>query len=165
MIMCGVCELDIIDVDSYSDRNHQLLNSSVVSTVASIVFSFGLLGVYSNPRLMAARHALDAMWSLSQTKSGMACLAITHSLPLASLIWSIALFFAALAIQIFGRKERATVVTLSVECFIIVLFVVMGVTVMRLFSKDDDEDEVDHDASAEKHPPLTGSQPDIERGK
>ena len=46
----------------------------------------------------------------------------------------------------------------SVGCFIIVLFVVMGVTVMRLLSKDD-ENEVD--PSAEKHPPLTGSQHDI----
>ena len=68
----------------------------------------------------------------------------------------IALFFAALAIQIFGRKERATVVTLSVEFFIIALFLVMGVMVMRLFSKDNDEDEVG--ASAEKQQPLTGSQ-------
>ena len=46
--------------------------------------------------------------------------------------------------------------TLSVEFFIIALFLVMGVMVMRLFSKDSDEDEVD--ASAEKQQPLTGSQ-------
>ena len=31
---------------------------SVVSTIASIVFFVGLLIVYSNPRLMAARHAV-----------------------------------------------------------------------------------------------------------
>ena len=35
-----------------------IIYCSVVSTVASIVFSFGLLGVYSNPGLMGARHAV-----------------------------------------------------------------------------------------------------------
>ena len=35
-----------------------IIYCSVVSTVASIVFSFGLLGVYSNPRLMGARYAV-----------------------------------------------------------------------------------------------------------
>jgi hypothetical protein len=109
-----------------------IIYCSVVSTVASILFSFFLLNVYSDPGLMAARHVVEAMWTLSQTKSGMACLAITHSLPIASLIWSIALFSAALAVQIFGRKERVTVVTLSVECFIIVFFMTMGAWVMRL---------------------------------
>lgn len=74
----------------------------------------------------------------------------------------IALFSAALAVQIFGRKERATVVTLSVECFIIVFFVAMGVWVMQLFSRNDDVHDVG--ASTEKNLPLTGSQPDIEQG-
>jgi hypothetical protein len=74
----------------------------------------------------------------------------------------IALFSAALAVQIFGRKERVTVVTLSVECFIIVFFMTMGAWVMRLFSRNDDVNDVD--ASTEKNPPLTGSQHDIEQG-
>ncbi|KAF8558566.1 hypothetical protein OG21DRAFT_1074113 [Imleria badia] len=139
-----------------------IIYCSVVSTVASIVFSFGLLNMYSNPGLMVARNALEAMWTLSQTKSGMACLAITHSLPIASLIWSIALFSAALAVQIFGSKELATVTALSVECAIIVAFAVMGVGVMRLFYRNDDEDDVD--SSMDKNSPPTGTQPDIEQG-
>ena len=73
----------------------------------------------------------------------------------------IVLFSAALAVQIFGRKERATVATLSVECFIIVLCVVMGLRVMWL-SSGNEEDGVD--AFTEKNPPVTGSQHDIERG-
>ena len=35
-----------------------IIYCSVVSTVASIVFSFYLLNVYSNPGLMAARHVV-----------------------------------------------------------------------------------------------------------
>ncbi|KAN0094481.1 hypothetical protein V8E55_002768 [Tylopilus felleus] len=141
-----------------------IIYCSVVSTIASIVFSFGLLNVYSSPRLLIARNALDAMWKLSRTKTGMACLAITHSLPIASLIWSIALFSVALAVQIFGPKEHATVSTLSVECLIIVIFAVMGVRVMRHFYKNDDGDEV-LDISAENHSSPTGSPRDIEQGE
>lgn len=74
----------------------------------------------------------------------------------------IVLFSAALAVQIFGRKERATVATLSVECFIIALCVVMGLRVMWLSSGNEDVDGVD--AFTEKSPPLTGSQHDIEQG-
>jgi hypothetical protein len=121
------------------------------------------------------------MQSLNQAKAGMACLAITHSLPIASLIWScvilstssraftlflhdsrIVLFSAALAVQIFGPKERATVTTLSVECFIIVLCVAMGLRVVWLLSGKDGVDDVD--ASTEQIPALTGSQHDIEQG-
>ena len=123
------------------------------------------------------------MWKLSRTKTGMACLAITHSLPIASLIWSyvvptpsssfthlltfgprIALFSVALAVQIFGPKEHATVSTLSVECLIIVIFAVMSVRVMRHFYKNDDGDEV-LDISAENHSSPTGSPRDIEQGE
>ena len=82
----------------------------------------------------------------------------------------IVLFSGGLAVQIFRPKERATFVTLSVECFIIVLFVVMGVTVMRLFSRNDHVDDVD--ASTENNQlefevrglSPTGSQHDIEQG-
>ncbi|KAG6380356.1 hypothetical protein JVT61DRAFT_8468 [Boletus reticuloceps] len=80
---------------------------------------------------------LEAMWTLSQTKTRMACLAITHTLLV------IVLFSAALAVQIFGRKELAIVATLSVEFLIIVSFVVMGVRVMRLFYSNGGEDNVD----------------------
>jgi hypothetical protein len=75
----------------------------------------------------------------------------------------IVLFSAALVVQIFGPNERATVVTLSVECFVIVLFGVMGAWVMRLFSRNDDVDDVD--ASTEKkNPPPTGLQHGIAQG-
>ena len=67
----------------------------------------------------------------------------------------IVLFSAALAVQIFRPKERATVATLSVECFIIVLFMVMGVRVMWLFSKNHDVDDEDAvDTYTEKKPHL-----------
>ncbi|KAI9567654.1 hypothetical protein HD554DRAFT_2173061 [Boletus coccyginus] len=137
---------------------------SVVSTVGSIVFSFGLLNVYSDPGLMVARNAVEAMWTLSQTKTGMAFLAITHSLPMASLIWSIVCFSAALAVQIFGPKHLATVATLSVEYFIIVFFAVMGVVVMRWFYRNHDGDGDDVDPSAEKDPAQTGLPHDVEQG-
>ena len=103
-------------------------------------------------RVLQSRTVFRLLPSYGRTSSNLSSRVLTLCLHGSR----IALFTAALAIQIFGRKERATVVTLSVEFFIIVLFLVMGVMVMRLFSKDDDEDEVD--ASAEKHPPLTGSQ-------
>lgn len=59
-------------------------------------------------------------------------------------------FSPRLSVQIFGRKGRATVTAVSVECFIIVLFVVMGARAMRLFSRNDDVDDVD--ASTEENP-------------
>ncbi|KAN0094484.1 hypothetical protein V8E55_002771 [Tylopilus felleus] len=118
-------------------------NSPAVSTIASIVFSFALLNVYNNPRLLITRN-LAAMGTLSQTKPDMAGLAI--SLPIASVVWSIALFSVALAVQIFGRKEPVTVATLSVEVLLIILFVFMGMRVTRLFSQNDDGQ--DGDASA-----------------
>ncbi|KAF8123686.1 hypothetical protein EV363DRAFT_765742 [Boletus edulis] len=153
----------VITPDSAAGPIEIIVYCSLVSTVASIVFSFGLLNMYSNPRLMVARNALEAMWTLSQTKTGMACLAITHSLPIASLIWSIVLFSAALAVQIFGRKELATVATLSVEFLIIVSFVVMGVRVMRLFYSNGDEDDVDT-PTPKNLVPRTESQHDVEQG-
>ena len=74
----------------------------------------------------------------------------------------IALFSSALALQIFGLNEFATVVAISVECCIIVFFVAMGVRVMRVFFRNDDVNDVD--APTEKNLPLTGSQHDIEQG-
>ena len=44
--------------------------------------------------------------------------------------------------HIFRPKGLATVTTLSVECAIIVMFVFMGVRVMRLFYRNDDGDDV-----------------------
>ncbi|KAN0094374.1 hypothetical protein V8E55_002661 [Tylopilus felleus] len=130
-----------------------IIYCSLVSTIASIVFSFGLLNVYSNPRLLIAQNVLTAMETLSQMKTGMAGLAITHSLPIAALIWSIALFSAALAVQIFRPIEPATVATLSVEVLIIALFLVMGMRVMRLFSQDDGGREEDAPTGNDSHPP------------
>ncbi|KAN0094472.1 hypothetical protein V8E55_002759 [Tylopilus felleus] len=154
----------VVNVNAPAGPIQIIVYCSVVSTIASIVFSFGLLNVYSSPRLLIARNVLEAMWKLSRTKTGMACLSITHSLPIASLIWSIALFSVALAVQIFGPKQHATVSTLSVECLIIAIFMVIGVRVMRHFSKNDDGDEV-LDISVEKHSSPTGSPRDIEQGQ
>ncbi|KAI9567666.1 hypothetical protein HD554DRAFT_2314653 [Boletus coccyginus] len=131
---------------------------SVVSAVASIVFSFSWLNVYSNPGLIGVNNVAGVMCALSGRKwgmgmgTGMAFLAITHGLPIASLLWSIALFFAALMIQIFGQKQPATFTTLGAECFIILLFAGMGVSVMRLFYGNHDGD--DEDTSAEKKSPT-----------
>ena len=110
------------------------------------------------------------MGTLSQTKTGMAGLAITHSLPIASLIWSyvvsihlrirprvahvvsrIALFSVALAVQIFGRRESATVATLSVEVLVIFLFVFMGMRVFRPFSQNDDGQDGDASVDMNSH--------------
>ena len=66
----------------------------------------------------------------------------------------IALFSAALPVQIFGRKEPATVATLSVEALVIIFFVSMGMTVMPHFSQNNDER--DEDASADKNSHPTG---------
>ena len=74
----------------------------------------------------------------------------------------IALFSSALALQILGPNEFATFVAIFVECSIIVLFVAMSAWVMRLFSRNDDVNDVD--APTEKNLPLTGSQHDIEQG-
>ena len=69
----------------------------------------------------------------------------------------------ALAVQIFGPKEPATVTALSIECAIIVVFVVMGTSVMQLLDREDDSGD-SADTSSEEDPRLTGSQPDIEQG-
>ncbi|KAH0831363.1 hypothetical protein J3R83DRAFT_14026 [Lanmaoa asiatica] len=139
-----------------------IIYCSVVSTVGSIGFSFALLNVYSNPGLLVAGPAAEAMRTLGQVRPGMACLAITHSLPIACLIWSIALFSTALAIQIFSPKERATVTTLGVECLILVLSGFMSMVVLRLFSRDDDVDDVDIPEEEILSP--TRSLPDVEQG-
>ncbi|KAG8216241.1 hypothetical protein J3R82DRAFT_8282 [Butyriboletus roseoflavus] len=147
-----------------------IIYCSVVSTIGSIVFSFALLKVYSNPGLMVADPAALAMRTLGQTKWGMACLAITHSLPISCLIWSITLFSAALAVQIFGPAEPPTVATLGVECLILVLFGLISSFVLRLFSGDDTDDGGDggdrseEDDSDEKISSATGSQHDVEEG-
>ena len=88
----------------------------------------------------------------SSSRASMLCLAIHGSR-------TCALFSVALAAQIFGRQERTTVVTISVRCFTIVVFVLMGVRVMRLFPGNNDGDD-----STEKNTPLTGSQHDTEQG-
>ncbi|KAH0831360.1 hypothetical protein J3R83DRAFT_14022 [Lanmaoa asiatica] len=133
--------------------------------------------------LMDASSAAAAMRTLSLSKPGMACLAITHSLPIACSIWSIVLFSTALAIQIFRPKELATITPLGVECLILVLSGWMSVVVMWLFTKNNDpdtyvagfismvvrrlfsrnDDANDADTSEENHPPLTGSQADSQR--
>ncbi|KAG8215528.1 hypothetical protein J3R82DRAFT_9180 [Butyriboletus roseoflavus] len=127
---------------------------SVVSTIGSIIFSFALSNVYSDPALANADTAADVMETLSRMKGGMACLAITHSLPIACLVWSITLFSVALAIQIFGPKERATIVSLGVECFILLLFGAMSSFVIGLFFRNNDTESVD--ASTKNDPPAKG---------
>ncbi|KAG9314465.1 hypothetical protein JVU11DRAFT_5262 [Chiua virens] len=155
-----------------------IIYCSIVATVASIVFSFTLLNAYSNPGLTRAVPAGKAMHVLSRIRSGMACLAITHSLPMASLIWSyvtsalvvmtmtsllngcrIALFSTALAIQLFGPKERGTVVTLGVECFIIVLLVTMCFSVTGMLYGMDGSEGDSTDSSTEKT--LVLGEPDV----
>ncbi|KAF8558572.1 hypothetical protein OG21DRAFT_1074593 [Imleria badia] len=96
-----------------------IIYCSVVSTVASIVLSFGLLSVYNNPGLLVAHIALEAMWTLSQTKSGMACLAITDSLPIASLIWSHVVFW-------FTRGTRQCYIAKHFEVFLLIRSVYTG---------------------------------------
>jgi len=140
-----------------------IIYCSVASTTASIIFSFALLNVYNDPRLMAAGVAAEVMQTISQSNMGMACLSIAHSLPIACLVWSITLFSAALAVQIFGTKELAIVATLGVECFILVLLAGVSVRVLRWFSRNDvDDDEKD---TSEKSSEEKGvSQHDVERG-
>ena len=73
------------------------------------------------------------------------------------MVFRIALFSAALAVQIFRPIELATIATLSVEILIIVSFVGMGMRVMRLFSQD--EDGRDEDApTRNKSRPLRAHQ-------
>ncbi|KAG8216238.1 hypothetical protein J3R82DRAFT_8279 [Butyriboletus roseoflavus] len=146
----------VITAGSPASQIEIIIYCSVVSTIGSIAFSFTLANVYSDPGLMSADTTAEVMKTLGQTKWGMACLAITHSLPIACLIWSITLFSTALVIQIFGPEELATVTTLGVECFILVLFGVMSGFVLRLFSRNDD--------SAEDDSPPTEPQHDLELG-
>ncbi|KAG9316026.1 hypothetical protein JVU11DRAFT_3688 [Chiua virens] len=115
----------VVDQTHGANTTQIIIYCSIVATIASIVFSFTLLNAYNNPGLMRAVPAGKAMYELSQIRSGMMCLSVTHSLPMASLIWSITLFSTALAIQIFGPKQLATIVTLGVECLIIVLLVLV----------------------------------------
>ena len=69
-------------------------------------------------------------------------LRISRNEPLRKQGSRIAFFSVALAMHIFRPKGLATVTTLSVECAIIVMFVFMGVRVMRLFYRNDDGDDV-----------------------
>ncbi|KAG8216890.1 hypothetical protein J3R82DRAFT_7159 [Butyriboletus roseoflavus] len=129
-----------------------IIYCSVVSTIGSIVFSFTLSNVYSDPGLMSAVPAAEVMKTLNRKRWGMACLAITHSLPIACLIWSIILFSAALAIRIFLPKEPATLMTLGIECFILVSFGVVSGYVMHLFSMNNVDDA---GTPVENNPHLT----------
>lgn len=123
---------------------------------------------------------------LGQVRWGMACLAITHSVPVASLLWSyviqhmvtslqfhshitrITLFSTALAIQIFGPKDFATVVTLGTECLVLILFWVVSRFVMHLLSwiyaKEHGDDGDDGDDIAEEISFPRESQHDVEEG-
>ncbi|KAG8215527.1 hypothetical protein J3R82DRAFT_9179 [Butyriboletus roseoflavus] len=146
----------VITLGSPATQIEIIIYCSVVCTIGSIIFSFALSNVYSDPALANANTAADVMETLSRMKGGMACLAITHSLPIACLVWSITLFSTALAIQIFSPKERATIVTLGVECFILVLFGAMSRFVMQLFARDEDVEVVD--PSAKNNPATRGQE-------
>ncbi|KAG9310167.1 hypothetical protein JVU11DRAFT_9788 [Chiua virens] len=122
-----------------------------------------LLNVYSNPGLMGAGPAAGVLRALTQARSGMACLAITHSLPMASLIWSIALFSTALAIQLFSPKQLATIVTLGTECFIIVVLAMISSFVTGMFYEHGDTGEVDTFEEMPP-PPPSGKAGDPELG-
>lgn len=73
-------------------------------------------------------------------------------------------------IQIFAPKELATITTLGVECFILVLFVFMSGFVLRLFSRNDGADvdipegHDEHEEHEENIPLPTGLQHDVELG-
>ncbi|KAG9310205.1 hypothetical protein JVU11DRAFT_9847 [Chiua virens] len=154
----------VVNKNSTTSTIQIIIYCSIVPTIASIAFSFALLNVYNDPGLVTAGRAAVAMRSLSQRRTGMPCLAITHSIPIASLIWSIVLFSTALAVQIFRPRELASATTLGVECFIFVAFAVMSIRTMRLFFKRGDEQGEEDEAHtyAEKHVrSIVGSQHDV----
>ncbi|KAG8216239.1 hypothetical protein J3R82DRAFT_8280 [Butyriboletus roseoflavus] len=128
-----------------------IIYCSVVSTIGSIIFSFALSNVYSDPGLMDAGPAGGSHEDTQSEKmgNGMSCNHAQSSDCLPRMV-------------IFGPKELVTIVTLGVECYILVLFGVMSGFVMQLFSRNDDVDAVD--TPEEYDPPLTELQHDLERG-
>lgn len=123
------------------------------------------------------------MQTLGQTRWGMPCLAIMHSVPVASLLWSYViqhmvastpldsyvsrttLFSTALAIQIFGPKDHVTIATLGIECLVLILFWLLGGVMMQQFCRTYDEEyRVDGDDSDEKISSSKESQHDVEEG-
>lgn len=129
-------------------------------------------GSHAVARSSGTRNGVSCNYA--QSSDCLPCVVVRHSMhgPVYSrsthTFSRIALFSTALAIQIFGPKEPATVATLGVECLILVLFGVMSVLVMQLFSRNDDEGDGDDgdssDDSEEKTSSHTGSRHDVEEG-
>ncbi|KAG6371902.1 hypothetical protein JVT61DRAFT_8908 [Boletus reticuloceps] len=64
-----------------------IIYGSALMTITSIVVSFVLLNVYANPKFVDPATATKILSGISK-KVGIPYLAITHSLPMALLIWA-----------------------------------------------------------------------------
>jgi hypothetical protein len=165
-----------------------ITSCSMISRVASIVFFFGLFNVHSHPRLMAVRHVVclrgkdhnylerftlamkgashvDARsvernreWRALQSRTVSLKWSASRAFTLCLHGSRIALFSAALAVQIFGQRKvplsRPLTSNVSLRCCLW-----LWARGRCGCSRNDDVDDVD--ASTEKYPPLTGSHCDV----
>ncbi|KAN0076761.1 hypothetical protein V8E55_010616 [Tylopilus felleus] len=113
-----------------------IIYGSALTTITSIIISFVLLNVYSNPELVDPSKAAEIMLDIRE-KVGIPNLAITHSLPMALLIWSIFLFFTALAYHIFVQGVLAIRLIFGVVYLILLCLGVSSYVILRFFAKGD----------------------------
>ncbi|KAF8447269.1 hypothetical protein L210DRAFT_926720 [Boletus edulis BED1] len=125
----------VVDTPTFPSTPSQIIIcASALTTLTSIVVSFVISKAYSNPGLMFAGTAANALQNISK-KMGISFLAITHSLPMALPIWSITLFLIALAYQIFSPGHLVAVVVLGVACLILVLLGVLSFVTLTSFTR------------------------------
>ena len=98
----------VVTPGSAASQIELIIYCSMISAIVSMAYFFGLINVYGDLRFRFASIVVcfhgrynsccspwpwqaEGMWMLTETKLGTAGLAIVHSLPFASLIWSCAI--------------------------------------------------------------------------
>ncbi|KAF8125999.1 hypothetical protein EV363DRAFT_1349481 [Boletus edulis] len=110
-----------------------IVYGSALMTTTSIVISFVLLNVYANPKFVDPATATNILSDISK-KVGIPYLAITHSLPMALLIWAISLFFIALVCRIFVEAYPVVRIIFGIVYFILLCFSSMSCMILYFFA-------------------------------
>ncbi|KAG9310115.1 hypothetical protein JVU11DRAFT_9727 [Chiua virens] len=150
----------VIDPTHGASTIQIIIYCSIVATIASIVFSFTLLNAYTNPGLT---RAVPADVYIGQYR-GKPCMFSVESGREWRVLSSRTVFLwqalsGPLAIQLFGPKQRATIVTLGIECFIIVFFIMMCFSVTRMLCRFGDSEGDDDGSSSEEIPAPSSGDP------
>ncbi|KAF8135770.1 hypothetical protein EV363DRAFT_1396239 [Boletus edulis] len=121
-----------------------IIHGSALMTITSIVVSFVLLNMYASTKFARSTTAVcflshssvNIMWSITNGV-GIPGLAVLHSLPMVSLIWSILLFFVALAYHVFVQAHLTVRIIFGVVYFMLFCVGTLGCMILSFFARVD----------------------------